>query len=421
MLGLRHLPLKYRLPLIHGALNLLGRAKARGWRKAAEERLTKGPLVVSAFFNESTGVAQGGRLSTNAFRAAGYDLIEHDIRPCFRQYVSEGAELPGKGGVWYIHANAPEVLVALMAHDPVQWADRYRIAYWAWETPKAPRDWILVADYLHEIWVPSRFVYDALVATFNDALRADLIPRLRLMPHPVPLPPPARHALSRARFGLSDDLCEVLCLFDTKSSAARKNPWGVLVAWQEAFPEENPVARLTVKVSDLSDDRATERRLLAIAAKRSDIRVMSERLSEADMEAYIGAFDILVSLHRAEGFGLTLAEAMAAGVAVIATDWSGNIDFMTPENSRLIKASLIPVSDPEGGYSIVRREPMQVWADPHIFEAVTDLRHLTDQPALRKALGEAGAQAIRDLHIPWRRDELAALPFNAFLQTSTDE
>jgi glycosyltransferase involved in cell wall biosynthesis len=412
MLGLRHLPLKYRLPLIHGTLNWLGRAKARGWNKASLDALVKGPLVVSAFFNETTGVAQGGRLSAQAFKAAGYDLIEHDIRPCFKQYISEGAELPGKGGVWYIHANAPEVLVALMAHDPVQWADRYRIAYWAWETPKAPQDWILTADYLHEIWVPSRFVHDALAATFNDARRADLIPRLRLMPHPVPLPPPARHALARTRFGLSDDLCEVLCLFDTKSSAARKNPWGVLIAWELAFPQENPLARLTVKVSDLSNDRATERRLLAMAAARSDIRVMSERLSEADMETYIGAFDILVSLHRAEGFGLTLAEAMAAGVAVIATDWSGNTDFMTPENSRLIKSSLIPISDPEGAYSIVKRDPAQVWADPHIFEAVTDIRQLTDQPALRLALGEAGVQAIRDLHAPWRHDALADLPFS---------
>ena len=415
MLGLRHLPLKYRLPLIHGALNLLARAKASGWAKAVPEDLIKGPFVVSAFFNETTGVAQGGRLSAQAFRAAGYDIIEHDLRPCFKQFVTEAADLPGKGGVWYIHANAPEVLVALMAHEPAQWADRYRIAYWAWETPKAPRDWIRIADYLHEIWVPSRFVHDALVATFNDALRADLIPRLRVMPHPVPLPPPARHAQARARFGLSDELCEVLCLFDTKSSAARKNPWGVLIAWELAFPQENPVARLTVKVSDLSDDRASERRLLAMAAARSDIRVISDRLNEADMEAYIGAFDILVSLHRAEGFGLTLAEAMAAGVAVIATDWSGNIDFMTPENSRLIKSSLIPVSDPEGGYSIVKRDPMQVWADPHIFEAVTDIRQLTDQPALRRALGEAGVQAIRDLHAPWRHHELAELPFNSWL------
>jgi len=416
MLGLRHLPLKYRLPLIHGGLTLLGRLKARGWPKAALQGLATGPFVVSAFFNETTGVAQGGRLSANAFKAAGYDIIAHDLRDCFKQFITEGAELPGKGGVWFIHANAPETLVALMAHDPAQWADRYRIAYWAWETPKAPRDWIHVADYLHEVWVPSRFVHDAMAAAFTDAGRTDLIPRLRVMPHPVPLPPPARHALGRARFGLSDDQCEVLCLFDAKSSAVRKNPWGVLIAWEEAFPQESQTARLTVKVSDLSRDRPTERRLLKIAARRSDIRLMDERLSEADMESFVGAFDILVSLHRAEGFGLTLAEAMAAGVAVVATDWSGNTDFMTAENSRLIKSSLIPVCDPEGAYSIVKREPAQVWADPHIFEAVTDIRQLTDQPALRQTLGEAGKQAVRDLHARWRHDALSALPFTAWLK-----
>jgi glycosyltransferase involved in cell wall biosynthesis len=415
MLGLRHIPLKYRLPLIHGGLNLLARLKSSGWTKAAESKPVAGDFVVSAFFNETTGIAQGGRLSAQGFKAGGYDIIEHDLRDCFDQFVFGGAPLPGKGGVWYIHANAPEVLVALMAHDYVTWADRYRIAYWAWETPKAPASWIFAADYLHEIWVPSRFVHDALVTTFNEAERADLIPRLRVMPHPVPLPPPMRHEMARQRFGLQDGVCEVLSLFDAKSSAVRKNPWGVLEAWQQAFPEPSPHARLTLKVSDPGRDRSSADRLLALVATRDDIRLTNERLSERDMEAFIGAFDVLISLHRSEGFGLTLAEAMAAGVAVIATGWSGNSDFMTTENSRPVSSTLVPVYDPEGAYTLVKNDPAQVWAEPDNAEAAQALHELADHPDLRQNLSAAAVQSIRALHIPWHREALVMLLFNGYL------
>ncbi|ESQ81912.1 hypothetical protein AEAC466_19470 [Asticcacaulis sp. AC466] len=419
MLGLRHLPLKYRLPLIHGGLGVLARLKSGGWTKADDVTLRRGDFIVSGFFTETTGIAQGGRLSAQGLKAAGYDIVEHDLRPAFKKLFSKnlfhGMPLPGRGGVWYIHANAPEVLVALLAHDPKSWANRYRIAYWAWETPKAPADWVFAADYLHEIWVPSLFVRDALAATFNAALRADLISRLRVMPHPVPVPPSVRHDSARQRFDLSDTICEVLSLFDTKSSAARKNPWGVLDAWCQAFPQSSDTARLTLKVSDLSGDPATAQRLLAITADRYDIRLMSERLSERDMEAFTGAFDVLISLHRSEGFGLSLAEAMAAGVAVIATGWSGNVDFMTTENARLVSSTLIPVDDSEGGYAHLRRDPAQVWADPNLAEAASDIRDLTYSPALRQRFAHNAVQAIRALHVPWQREALVELPFNTGL------
>lgn len=416
MLGLRHLPLKYRLPLIHGTLNALGKWRSRNWPKAStEEGLGSGDFVVSGFLNEGFGIGRAGGLSLQAFRTAGYDIIAHDLRPAFKRISFQNAVLPGEGGVWFIHANAPEVLVALLAHDPKSWGNRYRIAYWAWETPKAPASWVTMADYLHEIWVPSRFVCNALMRTFEAAGRADLIARLRVMPHPVILPPAGRHDGARQKFGLDADVCEVLCLFDTKSSAARKNPWGVVEVWQRAFPQATDQARLTLKVSDLSSDPLTRQKLLALAAARTDICLMHDRLSDRDMELFISAFDVLISLHRSEGFGLTLAEAMASGVAVIATGWSGNCDFMTTDNAKLVPASLIPVYDPEGNYAGLEGDPEQIWAEPELWVATRALRELSAAPSSRHALVHAALPAIRALSDRWQTAALVGLPFNRWL------
>ncbi len=423
MLGLRHLPLKIRLPLIHGGLWKLAEWRARDWPKADGPKangvayLQRGAFVVTGLLNESLGIGQAGRLTVRALRDAGYDITEHDLRPAFRRILTQNAQRPdGAGGVWLIHANPSEALVAFLAHPPETWAQTYRIGYWAWETTKAPKSWVFVADYFHEIWVPSDFVRDAVARAFASAGREDLTPRLRVMPHPLPpLPPqaPDKRQQARRRFGLTAS-CEVLCLFDAKSSAARKNPWGVIDAWERAFPQPAD-ARLTIKIADLSRDPVSAAKLSDLIARRRDMRLVSDHFSESDMIAFIGAFDILVSLHRSEGFGLTLAEAMAQGVAVIATEFSGNMQFMTPANSRLIPAAVVPVSDPEGPYTGLDRDPEQGWGEPQLWAATTALRELVASPALREEISTAARAAIRPLGEPWRRDALVELPFNSYL------
>lgn len=414
MLGFRHLPLKFRLPLIHGMLGWLGRRRRGRWVKADASNVAPGPFVVSGFFSETLGVGRGGQLSAEAFEAAGLKPLRHDLRPGFKGFWRQKARLPGQGGVWFIHANAPELLVTLLAHAPDQWADRYRIGYWAWETPLAPREWVWLADYLHEVWTPSRFVRDALSAAFTAAGRSELDAKLRVMPHPVPVTQRA-YDYAQSRFQMAPELCEVLCLFDTKSSAARKNPWAVLDVWKRAFPIPSETARLTLKVSDLSGDMATARRLWRAVKGRGDIRLFEERLSAPDMQAFVGAFDLLISLHRAEGFGLPLAEAMASQVAVIATGWSGNLDFMTDENSRLVPAHLVPLHDPDGTYCRQSGKPGQVWAEPDRTAAIDALLELTGDERRRRDLAYMGVRAIRELSLPWRREALDALPFTAFL------
>lgn len=411
---LRHLPLRYRLPVMQTLLGVIARWRSRGWRKAAAADTPQpGPMVVTGFLGEALGIGRAGRMTAQALRNAGYDVVEHDLRPAFPHIYPGDAALPGdNGGVWLLHANAPEVVIAMLAHAGGQWSRRYRIGYWAWETAKVPAAWLYIADYLHEIWVPSRYVRDALVRAMVKKGRRDLTGRVRVMPHPVP---PAANVKDRARFGLEADVCEVLSLFDTKSSAARKNPWGVIDAWRLAFPEPSTAARLTLKVVDLASDRVTEQRLLAVLAERPDIRLMSERLGDADMDAFIASFDVLISLHRSEGFGLTLAEAMAAGVAVIATAGSGNDDFMTEGNARLIPSTPVRVRDADGPYGWLEGDPEQVWGEPDIAAAAGALRELAASPAVRERLAAAGPQVLAALGEPWRREVLADLPFNAWL------
>ncbi len=423
MLGLRHLPLKVRLPLIHGGLWHFAALRSRDWSKAdTTAYIHRGPFIVSGLLNESLGIGQAGRLTVRALRDAGYDVTEHDLRPAFRRIFSQDAQRPdgpgdGGGGVWLIHANPSEALVAFLAHPPAEWIHSYRIGYWAWETTKAPKSWVLVADYFHEIWVPSDFVRDAVGRAFIGAGREDLVRRLRVMPHPLPpMPPqsPEKREQAKRRFDLTA-ACEMLCLFDTKSSAARKNPWGVIDAWQSAFPQATPEARLTIKVSDLSRDRASATKLAALVAARTDMRLVSDHFSEIDMIAFIGAFDVLVSLHRAEGFGLTLAEAMAQGVAVIATEFSGNLQFMDATNARLVPAAVVPVSDPEGPYTGLERDPEQGWGEPQLWAAAIALRELAESKALREQISTAARATIGSLTEPWRQSALLELPFNAYL------
>lgn len=411
MIGLRNIPLKYRLPLIHGGLEIIAATRNHTWPQS-DAPLKAGPLVVSGFLNETLGIGRAGQMTAEGLEAAGYEVIRHDLRPAFSNILDQKAQLPGSnGGVWLIHANAPELMVALMAHNPSEWSQRYRIGYWAWETPEAPAQWARMARYLHEIWVPSRFVKDAVEAALTR-LGVDN-PAIRVMPHPLMGDAPAP---DRAAFGLAPGVCEVLSLFDVKSSPMRKNPWASVEAWVTAFPQPSQAARLTLKAQGL--DAATKAKLNALMRGRTDIRLYTERLSDADMAHFVASFDIFLSLHRSEGFGLGLLEAMAAGVPVIATDWSGNTDFLNAQNGYPVPYSLVPVRDPDGPYSQVKPSPSQVWAEPDIPEAAKILRSLSLDPALRSSKSAAACATPDRLNQVWQREAMQTLDFNRWLDSS---
>jgi glycosyltransferase involved in cell wall biosynthesis len=175
-----------------------------------------------------------------------------------------------------------------------------------------------------------------------------------------------------------------------RSTVARKNPLAAIAAFRKAFADDG-TKHLALKVSHF-DHSLDQRRLILDAINGLQNVSLHERiLSRSQMQAWISNCDVVISLHRAEGFGLALAEAMQLGKPVVATNWSGNCDFMRPANSALVDFKLIPAQDVEGTYDC----PSQRWADPDIDHAAKWLRRLAHRPDLREQLGHRAARDIQ--------------------------
>lgn len=410
---IRKIPLPFRLPLIRTALAAAYAARAPGWRSRTRPDATSGPLVVSGFLGEALGVGRGGDATAAALEVAGFSLERQSLRAAQERVWSLGpkpkvSERPG--GVWLIHANAPEAEVALMTHDPEDWLGRYRIGYWAWETTMAPPEWRRTARWMDEIWVPSRFTGEAITAAFERAGQLDQSAKIRIMPHPVR--PPDGVRARPERFGLEAGVRHALMMFDGRSAFARKNPWGAIEAWISAFPESRADARLIIKGAMLNIDPTSRDRLRGLIASRPDIRLIEEHLTEAELWDLLASIEMLISLHRAEGFGLVAAEVMALGKPVVMTGWSGVMDFADSSSAALVPYRLTPVKDPTGAYRAGQ------WAEPDIPAAARIIRDLFDNPQRAAALGDAAPARIAALSKAWAPDSPALLSLAPLIDKS---
>jgi len=388
--------LKSGVGAVHRALfDFLFARRSKDWQPASPRPLPAKPrIILSGFIHEALGIGRAGRLTQAAVEAAGFETIGQDLRPLHRGLLTRSPRpLPGGdgAGIWIIHANPPEARIALFQQTYESWRKLYRIGYWAWETSRAPASWAPVAKWFHEIWVPSDHVREALRMAFVEAGCEDQVEKLRVMPHPVPIPPLPLDKGSRR--------INVLCMFDPGSDFARKNPMGTIDAWLRLFPQATETAHLTVKTLGSAKGLPQYGEMQRKTAGRSDIVVLAETLDEAQTRNLIAASDVVVSLHRGEGFGLVLAEAMAHGRCVIATGWSGNMQFMSPENSIPVPFSLSPANKRYNG-------PVAQWAEPAGDFAVAALDRLIRDREMRERLGTWARRDLAMLADAWSRAEL---------------
>jgi glycosyltransferase involved in cell wall biosynthesis len=355
----------------------------------AADRVQSGPLVVVGFFGEPSGVGRAADLSLQALRRLGLAPFAVDARKLLAGDHSE-IERCGHGGVILIHCN-PDEGIRILARMPARfWIDRKRIGYWAWELPKAPARWRRAATLFHEVWVPSRFVADAV-------LSAGTRTNVRVMPHLVTragdCPP------DRQKWRFPPESTVVLSMADFRSSATRKNLTGSIDICRRAATPQRPIV-LVIKAL-----RAPRDELYSLAQVRSeflDLKLMTEPIAATEIQSLIASVDILLSPHRSEGFGLALAEALLAGTPVLATGWSGNMEFMEGLADMLIHHRLVRVQDKAGIY----RARDLYWAEPDIEDGVAKLQRLAEEPALRSTLARRGGESVKALGDAWTREAL---------------
>jgi glycosyltransferase involved in cell wall biosynthesis len=263
-------------------------------------------------------------------------------------------------------------------------AGRYSIGLWFWEIARFPERWRGSFSLVDEVWAPTAHVAAAL-----EPLSTVPITTVR-----IPIQPPPLEPRSRADLGLPEDKFLFLVSFDYLSVFERKNPLAAIEAFRRAFaPGEG--AGLLVKCINHERDPDSHAQLRAAAAGHPDIQVLDHYLSPQDNSSLTALCDCYVSLHRAEGFGLIPAEAMWLGKPVIATAYSGNLDFMSPENSLLVDYRLVPIGAGADPYPADAQ-----WADPDPEHASRLMRGLFDDPERARAIGASAAADIRRTHSP---------------------
>lgn len=232
-----------------------------------------------------------------------------------------------------------------------------------------------------EIWAPNSFVANA----FRDIFDGDIV----VVPPCVA--PDDKAPPERARYGLEEGRFYFLFTFDYFSFPTRKNPQGVLEAFRMAFPDLSEAVGLVLKSTGAVGHHPEIKRALLTAAEADPrIHILDENMSRSDAHGLIQVCDCYVSLHRSEGFGFGMAEAMFYGKPVIGTRYSGNTDFLTEETGFPVDFQLRSVGDDEYVWP-----QGQVWAEPNVSSAVDAFRTVYRRPELRRQRAEAGAVFIR--------------------------
>lgn len=344
------------------------------------------------YLSSHLGVAEAARNSIDALQVAGVSVRVHDISTSapvpMGTYALPASASAEAASITVLGCNA-DMLPEVWSKLPADFQAPYRIGCWYWETPDFPEAWSDRFEMIDEVWVATEFV--------ADAIRKKTDKPVVVMP-PMVMPPPVTRDSSWLCQLLPDVTAEEFLFFfqfDVTSVPFRKNPQGAITAFCRAFRPDEPV-RLIVKALNGDAAPALMESLRELAGD-ARITFFTEALESAERFRLLASVDCFVSLHRSEGFGLSIAEAMALGLPVVTTGWSGNADFTDAGNAALVPFDLVPCDQQHGPYTAGT-----IWAEPRIDTAAKLMRRVWSDLEWRTRIAQAGKQTVKTQYAAWR-------------------
>lgn len=342
---------------------------------------------VAGYLTGEFGLGESARAIIRSLRAVGVTCTLNNIEvPCHRnldrtfQHFAE----TNPHRINLVTVNVDQATEFHQLKGDAYFKEHYNIATWFWELSSFPEEWVSRFSDYQEIWVASQFCAESLA-------KVSPIPVIK-MSWPLDIQGLAVSS-DRVRFGLEESSFVFLVTFDFLSVFERKNPLAVVEAFRLAFSEMEDVVLVVKSINSEADPESLDR--LKRAAAGINVRIIDGHLDKAEIRSLFASSDCYVSLHRSEGLGLGLAQSMSLGKPVIATAYSGNMDFMTINNSFLVKYDLVELDQDYGPY-----RKGSVWAEPDIAHAAALMGAVFNDRDTAAAIARRASEDIRKFMNP---------------------
>lgn len=336
---------------------------------------------IAGYIDTESGVGESVRCIIRACQETDIPFVLNNIEQQFyrrqdRTYTEFSNDNPYR--INLLHVNADQAPLVARSLGEEYFRDRYNIGYWYWELSRFPEEFHGAYGLFNEIWVASAFCQESISAT-----------------SPVPvvkIPPPVEVRIERPydrrHFGIPENAFVFMMLFDFLSFIERKNPMAVIKAFRMAFGRGEDVM-LVVKSTNARYHREAFQKLVD-DVRGDNVLIIDRYLNRDELHSLMNVCDCYVSLHRSEGFGLPMAEAMFLGKPVIATGYSGNLEFMNVENSFLVKYRLVELQRDYGPY-----KKGNLWAEPDVEHAAELMRFVAEHPEDACQVAKRGSEFVK--------------------------
>lgn len=287
-------------------------------------------------------------------------------------------ELKYSINIW--HVNPAEFYETYHRFDRKGFDGHYNIAFWLWEVEDFPSEWTMAINLLDEIWTPAEFI--------SRTIRKITDKPVYTVPYAVTAEADTVK-YDRKYFGLPEDKFLYLMMYDTFSIKERKNPEGVVKAFKEAFSENREDVGLVMKVNSANEEEWNY--INELIKPYNNVYFVDRNLSKIEVNSLVADVDVFVSLHRAEGFGLVMAEAMLNHTTCISTNWSGNTEFMNEDVACMVDYEMTMLNK-----FIPPYKKGYKWAEPDVNQAAGYMKKLADDKDSCKAMSESAYSYVKD-------------------------